>query len=316
MKDFTLIIYKKLLSELLNDGFQLATFEEYVQKPDKKEKTIVLRHDVDKKPVRALKMAELEREMGVRGTYYFRVLKSEVPAEVIRIIAAMGHEIGYHYEDVDTARGDMNAAWASFQENLARLRAIAPVSTVCMHGSPLSRHDNRDLWKRHDYRRLGLIGEPYLDVDFSRVLYITDTGRRWDGDRVSIRDRVSGFALDRGQRTEDRGQKAENREEQEKGSRGAVSDPPVFGQEEAESSQKPEVRMNVTDTRPKYHSTHDIIHALRNRELPGHIMLTIHPQRWAGGLLPWLRELVWQNAKNSIKMLIRSRSDPRPGGSD
>src|SRR5690625_2901666 len=59
-----------------------------------------------------------------------------------------------------------------------------------MHGSPLSRYDNRDLWKSYSYRDYGIIAEPYFDMDFSRVLYLTDTGRRWDGDKVSVRDRA------------------------------------------------------------------------------------------------------------------------------
>jgi len=36
----------------------------------------------------------------------------------------------------------------------------------------------------------GIIAEPYFDMDFKEVLYLTDTGRRWDGDRVSVRDKV------------------------------------------------------------------------------------------------------------------------------
>ena len=31
-----------------------------------------------------------------------------------------------------------------------------------------------------------------LDVDFDEVFYLTDTGRRWDGSSVSVRDKVSG----------------------------------------------------------------------------------------------------------------------------
>jgi len=57
------------------------------------------------------------------------------------------------------------------------------------------------LWKRYDYKGLGIIAEPYLDIDYNQVFYITDTGRRWDGDRVSVRDKVEG--------TEVRGQKPE-----------------------------------------------------------------------------------------------------------
>lgn len=32
-----------------------------------------------------------------------------------------------------------------------------------------------------------------LDTDFSTTLYLTDTGRRWDGYRVSVRDKVPEF---------------------------------------------------------------------------------------------------------------------------
>jgi len=60
-----------------------------------------------------------------------------------------------------------------------------------MHGSPLSKWDNRDLWKRYNYRDFGIIGEPYFDVNFDKVLYLTDTGRRWDGEGVSVRDKVT-----------------------------------------------------------------------------------------------------------------------------
>ena len=65
-----------------------------------------------------------------------------------------------------------------------------------MHGSPLSRHDNWDLWKHYDYRDFGIIGEPYFDVDFGQVFYISDTGRKWNNETSSVRDRVdSGFDI-------------------------------------------------------------------------------------------------------------------------
>jgi len=59
-----------------------------------------------------------------------------------------------------------------------------------MHGSPLSKYDNRDLWKKFDYRTEGIIGEPYIDIDWSKVFYITDAGRSWNNKKVSIRDYV------------------------------------------------------------------------------------------------------------------------------
>ena len=41
-----------------------------------------------------------------------------------------------------------------------------------------------------DIHALGIEYEPMLDTDFSKTLYITDTGRRWDGYKVSVRDKV------------------------------------------------------------------------------------------------------------------------------
>jgi hypothetical protein len=60
-----------------------------------------------------------------------------------------------------------------------------------MHGSPRSKYDNKEIWKKYDYKSLGIIGEPYYDIDFNQVLYLTDTGRMWDGYKVSVRDKVN-----------------------------------------------------------------------------------------------------------------------------
>src|SRR5690625_1952760 len=51
---------------------------------------------------------------------------------------------------------------------------------------------SRDLWKWYSYRDYGIIAEPYFDLDFSKVLYLTETGRRWNGDKVSVRDSADG----------------------------------------------------------------------------------------------------------------------------
>jgi len=60
-----------------------------------------------------------------------------------------------------------------------------------MHGSPTSKWDNRKLWDNHNYQDFGIEAEPYFDIDFNKVFYITDTGRKWDGKKVSVRDKVT-----------------------------------------------------------------------------------------------------------------------------
>lgn len=190
--DFSLKKYQELLANLIQSGYQFQTFDQFLREAGSK--AIVLRHDVDRLPEHALRFAGLQRAMGVTGVYYFRAVPQSWDERIIRKIAALGHEIGYHYECLTTCKGDVALAIKDFEHNLTALRRLAPVSTVCMHGSPLSRFDSRDLWKTYNYQDFGLRGEPYFDVDFRNVLYLTDTGRRWDGATVSVRDKVdSGF---------------------------------------------------------------------------------------------------------------------------
>jgi hypothetical protein len=105
----------------------------------------------------------------------------------------MKHEVGYHYESLTTCNGNVQKAYEDLSRNLERLRKLVPVSTICMHGSPRSPYDSKDIWKSYDYKNLGIIGEPYFDTDFSKIFYLTDTGRRWDGFKVSVRDKIDGW---------------------------------------------------------------------------------------------------------------------------
>jgi hypothetical protein len=151
---------------------------------------IILRHDVETKYANALEFAKIQFNHDIQATYYFRFLPDHFDDCVISEIASLGHEIGYHYDDLSHCKGDYNAAIKRFEKNLSTLNKIAEVKTICMEGAPLSRFDNRDLWKKYNYRDFGIIGEPYFDLDFSQVFYLTDTGRRWDGGKYSVRDKV------------------------------------------------------------------------------------------------------------------------------
>lgn len=215
MKDFTLHIYRRLLETLLEQGYRFITFEQYLTlktsastasdlqaegrstasaifrpKADLPDKYILLRHDVDLKAANSLATALIEHELGVRASYYFRVVPQSNQPEIISAIAELGHEIGYHYEDMSIMQGDVDKAYTHFQEQLVYFRQFYPVQTICMHGAPTSKWDGKDLWKHYKYRDLGIIGEPYFDIDFSQMFYLTDTGRCWDGYKVSVRDKI------------------------------------------------------------------------------------------------------------------------------
>lgn len=187
--DFTVKKYRLLLNALKNANYNFQTFAEFLEAPG--ERVVILRHDVDLMPKNSLRFAKIQHEHGASGSYYFRAVPESWDDRIIKEIASLNHEIGYHYENLTTCSGDIEKALLNFKDNLHKLRELAPVSTICMHGSPMSKYDSRDLWNDFNYKDLGLIGEPYFDVDFNQVFYLTDTGRRWDGHRVSVRDKVN-----------------------------------------------------------------------------------------------------------------------------
>jgi len=211
------------------------------------------------------------------------MVKESYDEDVIRQIMDMGHEIGYHYENLSEMskkkrgirkqnrenrneerekgkrkEGLFELAIDDFELNLEKFRKIYPVKTICMHGSPFSKYDNREIWEKYDYRDYGIIAEPYFDINFDEVFYITDTGRSWNNSSASIRDKVhSKFDI-------------------------------------------------------KIKNTHDLIEKIQNNELPDKIMMNVHPQRWNDEVVPWVSEWVGQNIKNVVKRnLIRMTEDGR-----
>ncbi len=188
--DFTIDTYKRLISSFKDNDYAFMTFSEYLTSQVHSSKVLIMRHDVDEQAQNALKMAKVENELGIKTTYFFRIVKQSNKPDIIRKIAAMGHEIGYHYEDLSTVNGDYKKAIISFEKHLNYFRTFYPVKTICMHGSSTSKYDNRSLWNKFKFEDFGLIGEPYLSLDFSKVFYMTDTGYAWDGGKYATRDLV------------------------------------------------------------------------------------------------------------------------------
>lgn len=257
MRDFSLDKYRALLEKLQENGYELISYRDYVVTRSREhEKYVILRHDVDAKPQNSLKTAQIEKSLGAKATYYFRVGKESNDPEVIRAIAALGHEIGYHYEDMSLCDGDVNEAWSHFKTWLDYFRQYYAVETICMHGAPTSKWDGKDLWKKYDYKSLGILGEPYLDTDFSDVFYLTDTGRCWDGYKVSVRDKIPGY-------------------------------------------QDEWTKKGLT-----WHTTAELMGAIEKDQVPAHVMITTHPQRWTNNRGAWYKEWILQNMKNILKRIL------------
>ena len=193
--DFTLKKYEQLCRSVLAARVGTCTISEFLSSAENHKKTVIFRHDVDRNPLQALFMASVESKCGIKSTYYFRTKKTVFRPDIIQKINQLGHEIGYHYETLAECKGDYEKAMSLFIEELQMFRKICPVTSISMHGRPLSKFDNRDLWKKYDFRDHGLLGECYLSIDYNQVLYLSDTGRTWHPTRYNVRDTVEGQTL-------------------------------------------------------------------------------------------------------------------------
>lgn len=193
MRDFTLQQYKRLCHILVDSGYTSMTMGAYLQEPDINldKRLVLIRHDVDSRPQHSLQLAQIECDLGLQATYFHRTIPAVFDAAVIARTAAMGHEIGYHYETLAATNGDMPAAIQLFSEELARLREIAPVVIASMHGSPLKKWDNRDIWEHTSPQVFGLAGEAYRDIDYESIIYLNDSGRTWHPKRYNLRDHTT-----------------------------------------------------------------------------------------------------------------------------
>lgn len=278
-KDFTLSTYKLLLESLQKAGYLFYTFCDYCE-GKATGKYVILRHDVDLKAARSLAIAQIESEMGIRATYYFRVVPQSNQPDIIRVIAGLNHEIGYHYEDLSLFKGNAEKSIKHFEQQLAYFRHFYPVRTICMHGSPTSKWDNRDIWKKYNYHDYGIIGEPYFDflslLSLKReigdeIYYFTDTARMWDGDKFNVRDKIN---------------------------------PALSINKEKLIERTNQQIKKSTNQLSKIHSTFDLINWLKTETNEKGMMITTHPQRWTDNPIEWIRELIMQNIKNFIKKLI------------
>lgn len=189
--DFTLEKYAQLCETLQHLSCPVMTVKQFLEAGQPQSLVFVLRHDVDRSLPSAMRMANLEAAYGIQATYYVRTTRSVFRPPEIRYLSRLGHEVGYHYEVLARAKGNIQQAIRLFEQELEHFRRILPVDTISMHGSPLTPWNNLDLWQTYDFKDYGLVGEAYLSIDYSNLYYFTDTGRSWDARRYNLRDRVA-----------------------------------------------------------------------------------------------------------------------------
>ncbi|MEE9442301.1 MAG: hypothetical protein V3V99_06495 [candidate division Zixibacteria bacterium] len=274
---FSFNAYHKLIELILESGRAIVGIEKFLIDRENGKLTenqlVAIRHDVDYSPVRALKMARIETAYQIRTTYYFRRRFFDNNLDVIKQIAELDHEIGYHYEDVDTHKKAPNKqilrdALGFFIGYLLDLDKLGfNIKTICAHGDPRTDFDNRQVV--YQMRKEGwldtlaftydrdlvvekitnrLVGDASIDITGDDVdIYIPDTGRF--NPRYNLKDHIDNC--------------------------------PTVGLSNLNSLKE---LMNNKDYRRIY--------------------MNMHPDRWSDNMTIWLYDLVLDTGKNFIKLLI------------
>src|SRR5712692_10516496 len=102
LEEFNYASYRQLL-ELLRRTNENVTFND-LPLDNPAARCFILRHDIDYSPEAALRMAQLEADMGIRATYFLLLntsyynLLSEEYCEFPRRLIELGHDVGFHYD--------------------------------------------------------------------------------------------------------------------------------------------------------------------------------------------------------------------------
>ena len=178
------------------------TISAFQLKSNKVSNIIVIKHDVEDKPNNALRLAKIENKYGINATYYFQGDLVVDNKKIIQEIKELGHEIGYHYDVMDSNEGEYSDAIIEFSDYLNIFNDIGIViMSVCPHGNPLKIRSN---WSSNkDFFRSKEVQEKYSNIfdlschlpKITKFSYISDAGYSWkliddfeENDRLKTND--------------------------------------------------------------------------------------------------------------------------------
>ncbi|MCM1502967.1 MAG: hypothetical protein NC115_09930 [Bacteroidales bacterium] len=182
--------WERFCEFLAKSGIVLCTSEQSL-KLQKKERFLVLKHDVETSVPNAYKLANIEHKYGICGSYYVQAYLMSSPENIhlLKEMQSWGHEISYHYDVLDANAGDYKAAEASFKEYMSVFADNGfTFGTICQHGNPVKKRigytSNRDFFRNPEIRRQWpeLVD---MVVDYSKHIkteynYISDAGYQWN----------------------------------------------------------------------------------------------------------------------------------------
>lgn len=183
---FTYDWYEEFLADLKSRGYEFSRFRDEVDSG-----TVLLRHDVDWSVPKALKLAEIESDLGISSTFHF-LFTSPVynpftgPNERrIRRIMELGHEIGLHFDP--HRYWDSEPPTEEVERTVEQERMV--LERVFGTDVPVVSFHNPGRWEAPNGEMLGAewaLGQEYETFIntyaprfFEDITYSSDSNQRW-----------------------------------------------------------------------------------------------------------------------------------------
>lgn len=172
--EFTYAWYERFLTELLESGYTDADYADPLEPGE-----MIVRHDIDFAPRKALEMGRIEADLGIEATYFvlltcplYNVFYKPVRS-ALRELQSMGHTIGLHFSTHQYWNGEAPAAAVTeraLAERTALESAVGDVSEAISFHRP-------DEWL---FRRSfdGFVST-YEERFFTDIAYRGDSNQRW-----------------------------------------------------------------------------------------------------------------------------------------
>lgn len=202
---FTFEYIENQYEQILGYGYTLVSCQQAVsklrttppvqQRATGEEKTLVNRVDVDISVKKALRLGLMFEKLNVPATFFFRLHANEYNllsfenVQIVRELAAMGFEIGYHSEVIDcsTIWGVDAQEVLEMDLQILELACGKIISGVSSHGG-LTGLNNQDHFRPYAVANPAIEYEAYDPVLFDAGVYVSDSEwTNWKSYRNGIR---------------------------------------------------------------------------------------------------------------------------------
>ena len=187
--------YRSLLQFALASNYKIVSVVDYYDLKRKNQlpidkKIIICRHDIDTDPNTAKDFLKIEKQLGVRASYYFRL--STLNPKIMNEIEEYGSEASYHYEEIATyckmyrikdpksVYREIEEIQSHFIENYCSIKSkfSLKMRTVCSHGDFVNRYlkiANTELLTTAIREKCGIECEAYDPIIKENTLSLSDS---------------------------------------------------------------------------------------------------------------------------------------------